>query len=106
MDNNKIKNGAKPLNPLDQRTEEDHAAHLKRWEDFGLLNPDIMDYLTSLNEIDLSILRGILFCDKDLETLNDNLSKYMLIEGLVNDELELAYNDDDTDEESCRDPKN
>ena len=98
-------NENKVIIPLDVRTEEEHKERLKKWENFGLLNPDIMDYLTGLSEIDLSILRGILFCDKDLETLNDNLSKYMLIEGLVNDELELAYSDDDTDEESCCDTK-
>ena len=111
MDIIKIENGSKPLNPLDQRTEEDHAAHLKRWEDFGLLNPDIMDELVQLDNDEIEALRSILFDDQNLVTLNNLLSKLMIflnllngeidddkftiIKGILNDEIEFAFDDED-----------
>lgn len=111
MDNIKIENGSKPLNPLDQRTEEDHAAHLNRWADFGLLNPDIMDELIQLDDGELNALRKILFDDQNLVTLYDLLSKLKIvlsllndeidnykltiIEGILNDEVEIAFDNED-----------
>ena len=103
MDNNidknfiKLENGI--YNPLDQRTEEDHAAHLKSWENFGLLNPDIMDYLTGLSEEGLDAVRSLLLLSgKDPITLNDNINNYMMIEGIVKGELEAIFGDQfDTD---------
>ena len=95
MDIIKIENGRKPFNPLDQRTEEDHAAHLKRWADFGLLNPDIMDELIQLDDGELNALRSILFATENLVILNDQLCKFMIVRGIVNDEIEFTYNEDE-----------
>lgn len=98
-------NENKVISPLDVRTKEEHKERLKKWENFGLLNPDIMDYLASLNEEDINAVRNILFSGMDPLTINDNLCIYMAIEGLVTGELEFTYPDSDTDEESCHDPK-
>lgn len=100
----------KIINPLYQRTEDDHAAHLKRWGDFGLLNPDIMDELIRLDDDELGALRSILFDDQNLVTLNDLLGKlkiflsflngeidddkFTIIKGIVNDEIEISFDED------------
>ena len=87
------------INPLDVRTEDEHKKRLKEWENFGLLNPDIMDYLTGLSEEGIDAVRSLLILSgKDPITINDNINNYMMIEGLVKGELEFAYDDDGTDD--------
>ena len=83
--------------PLDIRSKEEQEARVKGWNTWALMHSVIMDRLVGMSAEEIEALKSILFSNRDIITLNENLLNYMMIEGLIKGEIEFdysAYEDD------------
>lgn len=84
-----------PICPLIFRTNEEREARDREWIEVGLMYPAIRDRLVDLlkNKEEMQALEAILCSNESLVEANDKLNNYMMISGLVNGEIEFAYDE-------------
>ena len=86
-------NDAKIIYPLDQRTPEEQKKRVDGWLTWGLLHPDLMDRLVSLNQNEIESLKTVMATGSDLSDMMENIKNFIIIKGIVTGELDVSFDE-------------